>query len=416
MFTNLLIVVAAGLLAPLVLGFFPRVRLPAIVLEIVLGIVIGPSGLGWVKPDSPVTILALIGLAFLLFLSGLEIDADRLRGQIVKLTALGFAVSFAIAILIGVGLHAGGFVKSPLFVAIVLVSTSLGVIFPVLKDSGNIGSSLGELVIAAASIADFGSIILLSLFFSGNSSTSTAGRLILLGIFGLVVVLVGVAVASAERSSGLSRVLRRLQDTTAQIRVRAAFLLLIGFTALAESVGLETILGAFAAGALLSLLDRDETTTHPQFRLKLEAVGFGVFIPIFFVTSGLTFNLHALFASTSTIARVPLFLLAILVARGLPALVYVRILGLSHSLVAGLLQATSLTFIVAATQVGLQLGVVSPASAAGLVAAGLLSVVIFPALGLVLLRHQRPVSQARVSAGNPTGADVVVPDGRCRHD
>jgi Kef-type K+ transport system membrane component KefB len=390
MFTNLLIVVAVGLLAPLTLGFFPRVRLPAIVLEIVLGIVIGPSGLGWVRPDAPVSILALVGLAFLLFLSGLEIDTERLRGPIVKLTALGFAVSFAIAILIGIGLRSGGFVKSPLFVAIVLVATSLGVIFPVLKDSGNIGSSLGELVIAAASIADFGSIILLSLFFSGKSSTSTAGRLILLGIFGLVVAAVGVAIASAERSMSLSRVLRRLQDTTAQIRVRAAFLLLIGFTALAESVGLETILGAFAAGALLSLLDRDETTTHPQFRLKLEAIGFGVFIPIFFVTSGLTFDLSALFASTSTIARVPLFLLAILLARGLPALVYLRLLGRSRSLIAGILQATSLPFIVAATQIGLQLGVVSRASAAGLVAAGLLSVVISPALGLVLLRRERP--------------------------
>jgi len=389
MFTNLLIVVAVGLLAPLALGFFPRVRLPAIVLEIMLGILVGPSGLGWVKPDAPVTILALVGLAFLLFLSGLEIDVDRLRGRIVKLTALGFAVSFAIAISIGVGLHAGGFVKSPLFVAIVLVATSLGVIFPVLKDSGNIDSGLGELVIAAASIADFGSIILLSLFFSGRSSTGTAGRLILLGIFGLAVVAVGVAIARAERSMSLSRVLRRLQDTTAQIRVRAAFLLLIGFTALAESVGLETILGAFAAGALLSLLDRDETT-HPQFRLKLEAVGFGVFIPIFFVTSGLTFDLNALFASGSTIARVPLFLLAILLARGLPALVYVRMLGLSRSLIAGILQATSLPFIVAATQIGLQLGLVSRASAAGLVAAGLLSVVISPALGLGLLRRQRP--------------------------
>jgi hypothetical protein len=219
-FTNLLIVVAAGLLAPLALGFFPRARLPPIVLEIVLGIVIGPPGLGWVKPDAAVSILALVGLAFLLFLSGLEIDAERLRSRIVKLTALGFAVSFAIAILIGTGLRSGGFVKSPLFVAIVLVATSLGVIFPVLKDSSNLDSSLGELVIAAASIADFGSIILLSLFFSGKSSTSTAGRLILLGMFGLVVVLVGIAIASAERSRSLSRVLRRLQDTTAQIRAR----------------------------------------------------------------------------------------------------------------------------------------------------------------------------------------------------
>jgi Kef-type K+ transport system membrane component KefB len=399
-FNNLLIVVAIGLLAPLTLGFFPRLRLPAIVLEIVLGIVVGPSGLGWVRPDVPVSILALIGLAFLLFLAGLEIDVERLRGRILKLTALGFAMSFGVAVVIGLGLRAGGLVRSPLFVAIVLAATSLGVIVPVLKDSGNIGSRFGQLVIAAASIADFGAIILLSLFFSGRGSTSTAGTLILLGLFGIVVVLVGVAIAGVERSSRLARVVRRLQDTTAQIRVRAAFVLLIGFVALADAVGLETILGAFAAGALLSLLDRDESMTHPQFRLKLEAVGFGVFIPIFFVASGLRFDLSALFASPSTVARVPLFFLAILLARGLPAVVYVRLLGRARAVIAGVLQATSLPFIVAATQIGLQLGVVSRASAAALVAAGLLSVVVCPAVGLVLLRRGQP-SPAPESAINP---------------
>ena len=400
-FTNLLIVVAAGFAAPLVLGFFPRLRLPAIVLEIVLGIVIGPAGLGWVKPDLPVSILSLVGLAFLLFLSGLEIDARRLRGPILKLTALGFAASFAIAIVVGLGLHAGGFGKSPLFVAIVLVATSVGVMVPVLKDSGNIGSSFGQLVIVAASIADFGSIILLSLFFSGKGSTNTAGTLILLGIFGLVVALVGIAIAGFERSTGLSRVLRRLQDTTAQIRVRAAFVLLIGFSALADQVGLETILGAFAAGALLSLIDRDEAMTHPEFRGKLEAVGFGVFIPVFFVTSGLEFNLKALFASGSTLAAVPLFLLAIFLVRGLPAVVYLRLLGRSRSAIAGVLQATTLPFIVAATQIGLQLGVVSAATAAALIAAGLLSVVISPALGLILLRRAQPQATAPPAAPSP---------------
>ena len=405
-FTNLLIVVAIGLIAPLALGFFPRFRLPAIVLEIVLGIVIGPSGLGWVTPDLPVSILALVGLAFLLFLSGLEIDLQRLRGQILKLTALGFVVSFVIAIVVGLGLQAGGFVKSPLFVAIVLVATSLGVIVPVLKDSGNISTSFGQLVIAAASIADFGAIILLSLFFSGNGSSSTAGTLILLGLFGAVVVLVGLAIAGFERSMKLSGVLTRLQDTTAQIRVRAAFVLLIGFTALADQVGLETILGAFAAGALVSLIDRDEAMTHPQFRLKLEAAGFGIFIPVFFVASGLRFDLNALFASASTVARVPLFLLAIYLARALPALVYVRLLGRSRSVIAGVLQATSLPFIVAATQIGLQLGVVTRASAAGLVAAGLLSVVISPALGLMLLRREQP--QADASQGPPSTVTPVV--------
>jgi len=388
-FTNLLIVVAVGLLAPLGLGFFPRLRLPAIGLEIVLGIVVGPSGLGWVKPDLPVSILALVGLAFLLFLSGLEVDVAGIRGRILELTGIGFALSFAIAIILGLGLEAGGLVKSPLFVAIVLVSTSLGVIVPVLKDSDNINSSFGQPVIAAASIAEFGAIILLSLFFSGMGSTSTAGTLILLGLFALVVALVGVAIAGLEHSISLSRVLQRLQDTTDQIRVRAAFVLLIGFTALADEVGLETILGAFAAGALLSLIDRDKVMTHPQFRLKLEAVGFGVFIPVFFVTSGLRFDLNALFASPSTVARVPLFLLALYLARGLPAIVYVRLLGRSRAVIAGVLQATSLTVIVAAMQIGLQLGVVTRASAAGLIAAGLLSVVISPTLGLMLLRRTR---------------------------
>jgi Kef-type K+ transport system membrane component KefB len=388
-FTNLLIVVAVGLLAPLSLGFFPRLRLPAIVLEIVLGVVIGPSGLAWVEPDLPVSILALVGLAFLLFLSGLEIDVERLRGPILKVTGLGFALSFAIAIVLGFGLNAGGYVKSPLFVAIVLVSSSLGVIVPVLKDSNNARSSFGQLMIAGASIAEFGAIVLLSLFFSGKGSTGTAGTLILLGMFGLAVALVGVAIAGVERSVSLSRVLRRLQDTTAQIRVRAAFVLLIGFTALAEQVGLATILGAFAAGALLSTIDRDDMT-HPQFRLKLEAIGFGVFIPVFFVTSGVRFDLNALFASASTVARVPLFLIAIYLARGLPAIVYVRLLGRPRSVVAGVLQPTSLTFTVTAAQIGLQLGAVTQATAAGLVAAGLLSVVISPALALVLLRREQP--------------------------
>ena len=396
-FTNLLIVAAVGLLAPLALGFFPRFRLPAVVVEIALGIVIGPSGFGWVRPDLPVSVLALVGLAFLLFLAGLEIDIARLRGRIVRLAAIGFATSLARAIAVGLGLNAGGLVTSPLFVASVLVATSLGVIVPVLEDSGNVSTTFGELVIAAASIAEIGSVVLLSLFFASTRSTSTPGALILLGGFGLVVVLVGLAIAGVEHSMGLARVLRRLQDTTAEIRVRAAFVLLVGFMALADAVGLEQILGAFSAGALLSLIDRDEARTHPEFRVKLESVGFGVFIPISFITSGLRFDLHALFASASTVVRVPLFLLAIYLARGVPALVYVRLLGLTRSLIAGVLQSTSLTFIVVTTQIGLGLGVVSRASAAGLVAAGLLSVGISPALGLALLGRGQPT--AAVASG-----------------
>jgi len=324
--SGLVLITAVAFTAPLVLGLAPAFRLPSVVLEIVAGIAIGPSGFGWVEVDQPIEVLALIGLAFLLFLSGLEIDFEKLRGRQVGLAGLGFAVSFGLAVVVGLVLTTAGQVETPLLVAIILVATSLGVVVPVLKDAGLATSEQGQLVIAAASIADFGAVILLSLFFS-RESTTTGSKLVLLGGFALVAMALVVALWGAERSRRLSDVLLRLQDTTAQIRVRGAFLLLVGFVALAESLGLEVILGAFLAGAVLSLTDRDRMMTHPQFRLKLEAAGFGMFIPVFFVTSGVQFDLDALLASASTLALVPVFLAALLLVRGVPALLYLRTIG-----------------------------------------------------------------------------------------
>jgi Kef-type K+ transport system membrane component KefB len=188
----------------------------------------------------------------------------------------------------------------------------------------------------------------------------------------------------------LSRVLVRLQDTTAQIRVRGAVLLLIGFVALAERFGLETILGAFMAGVILRIVDRD-TATHPHFRLKLEGIGFGFLIPVFFVSSGLEFDLSALRSSASTMVRVPVFLVALLLVRGIPALLYRHALGNRRTIAAGLLQATSLSFIVAAVQIGTSLGQITAATGAALIGAGLLSVMLFPLFALMLLggREQR---------------------------
>ena len=385
-FSGLLILTAVAFGAPFVLGLFPRARLPAVVLEIVAGIVVGPSVLGWVHVDQTIAVISTLGLAFLLFLAGLEIDFGRLRGRVLTLTALGFAVSFAIAVVVGFGLQAAGLADAPLLVAITLSATSLGVLIPVLKDAGESGSTLGQLVIAAGSIADFGAIILLSIFFTGEGGTGAT--LLLIGSLLALAAVVLVAVRGAERSMRIRADLLRLQDTTAQIRVRGAMVLLVGFAAIAESLGLEAILGAFAAGAILTLLDTDQAMTHPQFRRKLEAIGFGFFIPVFFVTTGVRYDLDALLASTSTVIMVPLFLAALLAVRGLPALLYRRLLGTRKAAIAGLLQATSLPFIVAATAIGLDLGVIDAATSAALIAAGLLSVVIFPATGLALLRSR----------------------------
>jgi Kef-type K+ transport system membrane component KefB len=385
-FGNLLIVVALAFFVPLALGFVPALRLPAVVVEIVAGIVVGPSVLGWVTIDEPLSVLALIGLAFLLFLAGLEIDVHELRGRPLRLAAIGFVVSFVIALAVGFGLHAVDLAGNGIFVAIVLTATSLGIIVPILKDAGEISSPFGQLVVAAGSIADFGAIILLSLLFSREGG-GIGSQAVLLGGFVLVATAIGLAVAGAERLPALTQVLFRLQDTTAQIRIRGAFLLLIVFAFVAERLGLETILGAFMAGALLTLLDRDKMMTHPGFRLKLESAGFGIFIPIFFVVSGVRFDLGALTSSASALARVPVFLIALLAVRGLPALLYRRDIGNRRSTVAALLQATSLPFIVAATQIGLELGTIDAETGAALVGAGILSVLVFPLGALTFLRR-----------------------------
>jgi Kef-type K+ transport system membrane component KefB len=384
-FTSLAIVAATAFVAPLIVGLAPRLRLPSVVAEIFLGILIGPSVLGWATADEPVQVMALIGLSFLLLIAGLEVDYARLRGRLLEVTGLGFALSLAIGLGAGLGLDAAGLVGSPLLIAIMFSATGLGIVIAVLKDAGEVDTSFGRLVIAGSSIAEVGTIVLLTLFFSGESS-SLGARLVLLGLFGLLCVAAVFALVRVDHSPRVMHTLVRLQDTTAQIRVRGAFVLLAGFVVLAEKFGLEAILGAFLAGATLRLVDRDEAMTHPQFRRKLEAAGFGIFVPFFFVTSGIRYDAGALFAHPSALARVPLFLAVLLAVRGLPALLY-HPLATSREAVAGaLLQATSVGFLVVASQIGQDMGLLSAANAAAVVTAGLLSVLLFPLRALTVLR------------------------------
>jgi Kef-type K+ transport system membrane component KefB len=404
-FTNLLIVAAVAVLAPLTVGFFPRLRVPAVVLEIIGGIIIGPSVLGWAHADLPVQILALFGLAFLLFLAGLEIDVHRLRGRLLRFAIFGYLVSLVLGYGAGNVFTAAGWVSQPLLIAIILASTALGLVVPVLKDAGQVHSEVGQTALAAASVADFTAIVLLSLFFS-SSGGSTGARVVVLGAFAGLVVVTGLVLSGAARSMRLGRVLVRLQDTTAEIRIRCAVLLLVAFTVLAARFGLESILGAFLAGAIVGLVDRD-SASHPNFRVKLEAIGYGFLVPVFFVSSGIRLNLTGLLHSPSALARVPVFLLALLVVRGVPALLGWRANGPRSTLALGLLQATSLPFIVAATQIGVVLGKLTSVTAAALVCAGLLSVMIFPLFALGLLRRDEPASVPAAPAPAPAAPQPV---------
>jgi Kef-type K+ transport system membrane component KefB len=398
-FGNLFAVALIALLAPLLLGLAPALRVPAVVLEIVAGIALGPHGLGLVDIDLPVQIVSLLGLGFLLFLAGLEINLHQLRGRVLRLAVLGYLITLALGGLAGAGFAAAGWVHSPLLLAVTLSATSLGLVVPVLKDSGRLDSAVGQSTIAAASVADFAAVLVLSLLFSAEGG-STGERLVMVALFALLIAVAGFVVSTAGRSQRIGAALVRLQDTTAEIRVRAAVVLLVAFVALADQFGLETILGAFLAGAVVGLVDRD-SSSHPQFRVKLAAIGYGFLIPVFFVTSGLRLDLGGLVDDPTALVRVPLFLVALLLARGVPAYLSVRTLGRRPTAAMALLQATSLPFIVTATQIGVTTGLMSPTTAAALTCAGLLSVLIFPAIALTQLRKPPSPQEALAMPTTP---------------
>jgi Kef-type K+ transport system membrane component KefB len=388
-YTDLAIVLAAATAGPLLVGLLPLPPVPPIVTEIVAGILIGPQVLGWAEITPSVEVFAQVGLVFLFFLAGLEIAFDAEGDRNVGRVLIAFAVSLVLAFAAAFALNGADLVTSPLLVAIVLAATSFGIVVAVLKDAGETGTPFGQLVIAGASIADFATVILLSLFFShqGSGAEST---IILLVLFAAVVAALGVGLSRARGSARLSAAVRRMHETSAQITVRIAFLLVASLVLMAEEFGLEVVLGAFLAGALLSMLDRGKDIVRSGLQAKLEGIGFGIFIPIFFVSSGVELNLSALFDSVDATLLVPATVIALLVVRGLPALLYRPSVGRRKAVAAGLLQATSLPFIVAATQIGVELEKIDEATAAGLVAGGTVSVLLFPALALALLQGEEP--------------------------
>ncbi len=387
-FNNLLIVAVVAVAVPILLGLAPRMPIPATVIEIVAGILIGPAVLGWVRVDEPIDVLSRLGVAFLLFLAGFELDFHTLRGRSLRLGLLGFVGSIIIGLALTVPLGAGGVVLNPLLITVILCSTSLGIVVPVLKDADQLRSHFGGLVVAACSVAEFGSIVLLSMFFSGRGAPRPLVTTIKLALLFVAVLAIAALTVRARRPGRLSRTVQRLQDTSAQIRVRLAVLILLGLLVLSQTLGFDSILGAFLAGALLSALTHpDRDPAAETFKRKIEAVGFGVFVPVFFVTTGIQFPLSALFSDPASSLRIVLFLALLLAVRGAPALVFRADISKAQTVAAGLMQATSLSFIVMATTVGVSLRELRPVNAAALVAAGMLSVLLFPAAALVILRR-----------------------------
>lgn len=383
---NIVGVAAIAFCVPFVLGFFPRVRVPSVTLELVAGIVVGPAVLGWIEPGPVVTVMAAIGVAFLLFLAGLELDLDMLKGAPLRRGSLSFLLTFALALALMAPLGAAGVILSPLLVAVALTATSIGILVPVLRDTGHLDTRVGHFTICSASAAEVGTIGLLGVFFAGKDSSAPVSALLLVVVAVLAVLLLA-ALRYTRRWAPGRRIFDRLDESSAPVRVRFAVMILLGAAALATSFGFEGILGTFVAGAVVAIVIRGDRREE-ALRSRLKVIGFGLFVPAFFVTSGLRFDLDRI-NGLAEVGRAALFLAALVAVHTIPTVLYRPHLTWRECLASGLLQSTNLSFIVVAVAVGTELGRLREINGSALILAGLVSAVAFPAVATAVLGGAR---------------------------
>src|SRR3954462_3444918 len=370
----LVMVVAAAVAAMIVLAVSPKLTIPVVVLELVLGIMIGPQGFDIASLDPTTELLGNLGLGMLFFFAGYEIDFDRIKGRWLELAVAGWGISLILAYGIGGGLPGAGIILSFLFTGSAMATTAIGTLIPILSDAGEMRTSFGTYLLGAGAVGEFGPILLVTLILSTGHPLHEA---VILVLFIVLAVITGLlAVRSAWRGWPL---VEKTFETSSQLAVRLAVVLVFSLVALAAQLGLDLLLGGFVAGMITRVALRGREVA--VFDSKLNAVGYGLLIPFFFVTSGMAFDLDALTSSVGALLKVPLFPCLFLVVRGVPALLLYRgELDLRERCALAVYSATELPLVVAITTLAIDAGHMKSSTAAGLVGAAIISTLIFPRL------------------------------------
>jgi Kef-type K+ transport system membrane component KefB len=408
-FGSLVVVALAAFAVPLALAVLPGPRIPSVVGEVVAGIALGTSGAGLIHPHgAELEFLFLFGLAFLLFLAGLEFEPSLLRGTLsggirraagtpLGRSLLGMAIRLAVAFAITMALSIDGLLPSPALVAFLISSTSLGIVLSVLTEHGLLHGQYGQRLFLSAAVADFATVLLLTIFFSADAH-SPGVRIALIALLIVLAMALFWGLRAASSRSAVGDLVERLSDAPTELRIRGSFALLLAFVALAGEFGLEVILGAFIAGAIVSSLAVGRE--HPLYHVKVDAIGYGFFIPVFFILTGARLDIPALLNAGSTLALVPVLLVAVFLVKGIPALLYRDEFALRDCAAAGALQSAQMTLTVAGVEIGRQLGLIDEALGAALICVALLSVLIAPIAfarlhgGLGSARRRAPGRQA----------------------
>ena len=385
---TLVLVAAIAAVSPVIAELTRRIGIPDVVIEILLGIMVGPYVLKLAHPDSVVNGFSQMGLAFLMFLAGFELDLLRIRGRPLKLAAAGWVASVVLGLAFALAFVSVGLALDSVVLGLAFTTTALGTLLPVLRDAGVFDTDFGRYVMAVGTVGEFGPIVAVALLLTKQDPLVTG---LLLVVF-IATAVVASLLAIRRRPPRVVAMMRRNLNSSAQLPVRVSVLLILLLIYLAFELGLDVLLGAFAAGIVVRLFTAGEDSE--VIRAKLEAIGFGFLVPIFFVVSGIHFDLHALIDKPTAFLRVPIFLAIFLVVRGVPVLLLYR-----KALTAGLrvplafFAGTGLPLIVVITSIGVSVGRMRPENAAALVAAGILSVILYPLLGLRGLRRAGVVDE-----------------------
>jgi Kef-type K+ transport system membrane component KefB len=375
---SFLVVVTLAALAAIVAGVTqPRLAIPVVVIEILGGILVGPDVLDLADPDEFIEFFSNLGLGMLFFFAGYEIDFERIRGRPLKLAVLGWGISLILAYSIGGVLAAAGIVLSLLYTGSAMATTAIGTLIPILSDSGELRTRFGTKLLAAGAMGEFGPILLITLVFSTRGTVSNA--LILLAFIAIAVATAFVALTEVRRGWA---VFERTLESSGQLAIRIAVVLIFALVALASELGLDLLLGGFVAGVITRVALKGREVRI--FESKLTAVGYGFFIPFFFITSGLKFDLDALTSSPENALKVPLFLALFVVVRGTPALLLYREMDRRDRAALAFFSATQLPLVVAITTIAVDQGHMRTSTAASLVGAAILSTMLFPLTALKL--------------------------------
>ncbi len=375
--TSFLVIVIVSALAAMLSGLAPRrVAVPVVVLEILLGILVGPELLDLAQPDQFTQFFSNLGLGMLFFFAGYEIEFQLIRGRPLRLAGLGWAMSLLIAYGLAALFVLAGDHDGLIFLGAAMATTAIGTLIPILKDADEMRTRFGVFLLAAGAAGEFGPILIVTLFFS--TKTTAASALILIGFILLAVIAALLAVRSVGRGWNL---IERSLETSGQLGIRATVVIVFALVALATELGLDLLLGGFVAGVIVSLALRGREVDVLE--SKLAAVGYGFLIPFFFVFTGIEFDIAALFDSPLLLVGVPLFVLCFLIVRGVPAmLLYRRDLDRRSRVALAVFSATELPLVVAITTIAVDKGEMGSGTAASLVGAAVLSTAVLPMIAL----------------------------------